>query len=87
MRIGYEGHRLAVVGDIHGNLPALQAALHDAKQRGAGLVVSTGDIVGYGPWPQGCIDLLREHGVPVAQGNYDRGVGEGLADCGCAFRS
>ncbi|MDP2872354.1 MAG: metallophosphoesterase family protein [Bacillota bacterium] len=87
LRIPFEGSRLAVIGDVHGNLPALHAAIHDAVRRGAGLVVSTGDIVGYGPWPQACIDFIRERCIPVAQGNYDRGAGEGLADCGCAYRT
>lgn len=87
LRVPFQGDKLAVIGDVHGNLPALFAALHDAGRRGAELVVSTGDIVGYGPWPQACIDLLRERCIQAAQGNYDRGVGEGLPDCGCAYRT
>lgn len=76
-----------MTGDIHGNLPALDAVVRDARRRGAQALVSTGDVVGYGPWPQGCIDYLQELGIPVVQGNYDRGVGEGLPDCGCAYRT
>ena len=60
------------MSDIHSNLEALQSVLRDAEKRdGFDQVWSLGDLVGYGPDPAGCIDLLREHeGMSVA-GNHD----------------
>lgn len=85
--IEFDGACLAVISDIHGNLPALEVAVQDAFRRGAQLILCAGDVVGYGPWPQSCIDYLQDREVRSVQGNYDRGVGEGLPDCGCVYRS
>ncbi len=57
------------MSDIHGNLEALQAVL--AQVAGAGVVYCAGDIVGYGPNPNECCDLVRERGVRCVQGNHD----------------
>ena len=64
--------RALIVSDVHSNLEALQAVLRDAEQRGGfDEVWSLGDLVGYGPDPGPCVDLLRQHdGVAVA-GNHD----------------
>ncbi len=64
--------RALIISDIHSNLEALRAVLTDAERRGGfDQVWSLGDLVGYGPDPVACVDLLREHdGVAVA-GNHD----------------
>ena len=62
---------LAFFSDIHGNLPALKAALADAKRRGADRLYCAGDLVGYGPFPDEVCRLLAEKKIPTILGNYD----------------
>ncbi len=64
--------RALIVSDIHSNLEAFQAVLGDAEARGGfDQIWSLGDLVGYGPDPGPCVDLIRRHdGVAVA-GNHD----------------
>ena len=66
--------RLALVADVHGNLPALEAVLADARARGAAAIWNAGDCVGYGAQPRECIALLREVCDYSVLGNYDRKV-------------
>ena len=66
--------RLAVLSDIHANLEALRAVLREADQRGADTVVCLGDVVGYGPDPEACIDLVRERCDATVMGNHDAAV-------------
>jgi diadenosine tetraphosphatase ApaH/serine/threonine PP2A family protein phosphatase len=62
--------RILVISDIHANLPALEAVL-----QAAGPVDATwclGDLVGYGPDPNACIDLVRQQpGLICLKGNHD----------------
>ena len=64
--------RALIVSDVHSNLEALQAVIQDAEKRG-GLdqVWSLGDLVGYGPDPGECIDLIREYDGQSVAGNHD----------------
>jgi len=67
--------RYAIISDIHSNLAAFQAVLQDIKQRGGvGRIWCLGDIVGYGPDPRECIDLLREWDHVCVAGNHDWGA-------------
>ena len=69
--------RIGIISDIHGNLPALEAVLEELKKRNADVVYCLGDTVGYGPFPNECVDLVREHCAQVLKGNHDSGlVGE-----------
>jgi diadenosine tetraphosphatase ApaH/serine/threonine PP2A family protein phosphatase len=61
--------RIAVLSDIHANLPALDAVLADAGQVDA--VWHLGDVVGYGPDPDGVVNRLRELGAIGVRGNHD----------------
>jgi diadenosine tetraphosphatase ApaH/serine/threonine PP2A family protein phosphatase len=61
--------RIAVLSDIHANLPALEAVLSDAGTVDA--VWHLGDVVGYGPDPDGVVDRLREIGAVGVRGNHD----------------
>ena len=61
----------AVLGDIHGNREALEAALARADQRGAQAVLCVGDLVGYNADPDACVALLRERGAICIAGNHD----------------
>ena len=51
----------AVISDIHGNAVALRKVLADIKERQIERIVCLGDIIGYGPEPLECIDLVAEH--------------------------
>jgi putative phosphoesterase len=62
---------LAILSDIHGNLPALEAVMKDALARGCNRFISLGDVVSYYAQPGECIDLLREHNVINILGNHD----------------
>ncbi len=66
--------KYGVLGDIHGNLSALELAVRRLKCLGAESFISVGDVVGYGAAPRECIALLREIGAHVVQGNHDAAV-------------
>ncbi|MHA1448959.1 MAG: metallophosphoesterase family protein [Candidatus Hodarchaeales archaeon] len=51
--------RLALIGDIHGNLPAFIEVLKDIERNNVDKIYCMGDIVGYGPWPNKCVDLVK----------------------------
>lgn len=63
--------KIAILADIHGNLEALKAVVNDMKQFRLDCMVSLGDNVGYGPEPDGVVDLLRETGVESTLGNHE----------------
>jgi len=63
--------QFAIFGDIHANLEALQAVLADAKDNGCTHHVCIGDVVGYNANPHECVQIIRELGCPVVQGNHD----------------
>jgi len=65
---------LAVISDIHGNLEALQAVLEDIDSRGVRDVVCLGDVIGYGPDPGACLDLVRRRAGVTLMGNHDYAV-------------
>lgn len=66
--------RLALVSDVHGNLPALEAVLAAIAARSPDLVVSLGDVVGYGPFPGECVERLAARAPAAVAGNHDRDV-------------
>jgi predicted phosphodiesterase len=79
--------RLAVYGDVHANLPALEAVLADITGQGVSERYCLGDLVGYGPHPGEVIALVRAIGDPVVQGNYDRAIGARLAGSSTRFET
>ena len=68
--------RLAVIADIHGNLPALEAVLADIATRGADRIVNLGDCVAGPLWPRETMDLLETLALPTVRGNHDRWIAE-----------
>jgi putative phosphoesterase len=76
---------VAVITDIHGNLPALQAALARIDELGIGRTYCGGDLVGYGPHPNAVCALIQERAIPTIYGNYDYAIARDLDDCGCAY--
>jgi putative phosphoesterase len=77
--------KVGVITDIHGNLPALEAALTRIDQIGVDATYCGGDLVGYGPWPNSVCRLIEERGIPTIYGNYDYAIARDLEDCGCAY--
>jgi putative phosphoesterase len=80
-------NQVTIFGDIHGNLPALEAVLTDMEARELSLLYCLGDLVGYGIFPNEVIEMIRERNIPTLMGNYDQGVGNSSDDCGCAYTS
>jgi predicted phosphodiesterase len=76
---------IALISDIHANLPALEAVLADIEQRQIDAVYHVGDLVGYAPWPNEVVALLAERGITGVSGNYDSTVGLGYKHCGCRY--
>ena len=66
--------RLAVLGDVHGNLAALRAVVDAVRAAGIDRGALTGDLVMRGPEPEACVALVRELGWPTVMGNTDRRV-------------
>ncbi len=66
--------KIALLADAHGNLPALEAVLADADARGCEAFWYLGDFVGYGPFPEETVQVLRETCDACILGNYDRKV-------------
>ena len=77
--------RYALISDIHANLPALRAVLKDIAGSGSDAVHHLGDLVGYAPWPDECVALLRAEGITGIAGNYDSTVATDYAHCGCKY--
>jgi predicted phosphodiesterase len=64
--------RYAIIADIHANLAAFTAVLDDIEHRGGVEELwCLGDVVGYGPDPHQCIELLRQHNHVCVAGNHD----------------
>lgn len=68
--------RVAAIGDIHGNLPALEAVLAELEREPVDRVLVVGDTIS-GPWPVESFDLVTRLGADVVRGNADREVVEG----------
>src|SRR4051812_34838584 len=75
----------AVITDIHGNLPALEATLERIAELAIERVYCGGDLVGYGPHPNEVCALIAERRIPTIYGNYDYAIARDLEDCGCAY--
>lgn len=66
--------RIGILGDIHGNMEALTSVVAAMRAEGIDEWVQVGDLVGYGPQPSECIDLVRDLGCTVCMGNHDAAV-------------
>jgi len=72
--------RLAIISDIHGNLPALEAVLADIEAMGIAEIYHLGDLVGYNPFPNETVALVAAREIPGITGNYDQAVLALVAD-------
>lgn len=64
----------AIISDIHGNLDALRVVMDDIGRRGIEQIFCLGDIVGYGPNPRECLDLVDDRCEWSLMGNHDFAV-------------
>ncbi len=79
--------RIALFSDIHANLPALEAVLASIDAHRPDQIFCLGDLVGYAPWPNEVVEIVRRRAIATIAGNYDEGVGLGSDDCGCAYQT
>lgn len=80
--------KYALISDIHSNLPALETVLEDIdSQEGVDAIYHLGDLVGYAPWPNEVVALIREWGIPGIAGNYDSTTATDYPHCGCKAES
>jgi predicted phosphodiesterase len=78
--------KIALISDIHSNVPALEAVLDDINGRGLmGATYHLGDLVGYAPWPNEVVSLLEGFRIAGIAGNYDSTVATDYEHCGCRY--
>jgi predicted phosphodiesterase len=78
--------RIALISDIHANLPALESVLAAIDSDATiDAVYHLGDIVGYAPWPNEVIGVLRARGIQGVAGNYDSTTATHYKHCGCRY--
>ncbi len=70
--------RYAIISDIHSNLVALNQVLDHIKKRGIKEIICLGDVVGYGPKPIECIELIMQNCYVCLKGNHDEAMVEGV---------
>lgn len=79
--------RIAVISDLHANLPALRAVIEDATAIGCDAVWCAGDLVGRGPHPNEVVEEVRTLAIPTIQGNWDEALGMGREVTGSIWPS
>ena len=78
--------KYALISDIHGNLPALESVLaHIDADDSLQALYHLGDLVGYAPWPNEVVSLLKARGIPGVAGNYDSTTATDYQHCGCKY--
>jgi predicted phosphodiesterase len=78
--------RYVLFSDVHANKPALDAVLRDSRAKGP--LTGTyhlGDLVGYAPWPNEVVAMIRDAAIPGVAGNYDSTVATAYKHCGCRY--
>lgn len=63
--------KIAVISDIHGNIPALQSVLKDIRAREIHRIICLGDLVGKGPHSSIAVDMVNQYCETVIMGNWD----------------
>lgn len=79
--------KIAVMSCIHGNYEALNAVLSDIDTQQAEKIYCLGDLVGYGPYPNAVVEMIRSLDIPTCQGCWDEDIVEGLNSCECSYPS
>lgn len=68
--------KIAIISDIHGNIPALETVLKDIENRGIKRIICLGDIAGKGPDSDTAVDIIKEKCESVIKGNWDYLIAE-----------
>lgn len=71
--------RLAIISDIHANLPALEAVLSDIDAMKPDGIFCLGDLVNFGNRDNETIRIIRNRNIPTIMGNHDEGIGNNLS--------
>lgn len=74
--------RTAVIADVHGNLPALEAVLADIDRQACDRIICLGDLVGYNAQPAECVQLVAARVDVCVAGNHDRDLLRDQASAG-----
>ncbi len=69
-----------IISDLHSNIEALTAVLRRLKQEGVDRIFCLGDVVGYGPDPERCIDLVTQNCELTICGNHDEALMQSAQD-------
>lgn len=77
--------KIAILGDIHGNIEALKVAYNAAVSNNVEKIYHLGDLGGYAPFVNEVVDFLIEHKIEGVQGNYDDAVSNDKEHCGCRY--
>jgi predicted phosphodiesterase len=77
--------KIALISDVHANLPALEAVLDDIDRAGVDAIYHVGDLVGYAPWPDETVAMIGRRGIAGVAGNYDSTVASHYKHCGCRY--
>jgi len=77
--------KLAVLGDIHGNIDALEKAYSAALAERPDEIIHLGDLGGYAPFVNEVVDFLMDRNIRGVQGNYDFNVAAESEHCGCRY--
>jgi predicted phosphodiesterase len=72
--------KVAVISDLHSNREALEAVFQHITASGVERIFCLGDIVGYGPEPEFCVDLVRGHAEITLMGNHDEALFQDACD-------
>ncbi|MBP1964768.1 metallophosphoesterase family protein [Paenibacillus aceris] len=72
--------KIALISDIHGNMPAYEAVMNDIQERNVTQIICLGDLVGKGPHSEQIVDRVRETCEIVIQGNWDDFIGNKATD-------
>ncbi|HUR29083.1 MAG TPA: metallophosphoesterase family protein [Planctomycetota bacterium] len=72
--------KIAIISDLHSNREALEAVFAHIQSLGISTVYCLGDVVGYGPEPEFCVDLVRGHTQLCLMGNHDEGLFRDASD-------
>lgn len=70
--------KIAIISDIHGNLPALEIVLEDIKSRKINQIYCLGDLIDFAPWGNEVIDHIKNKNIPCLLGNHDERVAYNL---------
>ncbi len=72
--------KIAIISDLHSNREALEAVFAHIRELGVDTIYCLGDVVGYGPEPEFCVDLVRGHAKLCLMGNHDEALFRDASD-------